>query len=166
MNSTNIHASCVILAEAGKPFGLSHSGVLLLGASGSGKSDLALRLIDRGCKLVADDRTNLFVRDDKLIASAPEKLAGLIEVRGVGIVEMPFARESEIALVVELVAVEDIPRLPEAERYTPPAPLGLPEAAKPPRIRLTSFEASAPAKILWAVRAFREALFRDERNPK
>src|SRR5512146_1790449 len=100
----NIHASCVLLDGAAEAFGAPRdAGVLLLGESGRGKSDLALRLIERGAKLVADDRTELFVKDNALFARAPQSLAGLIEVRGAGIVALPFAAEARIALAVEMM---------------------------------------------------------------
>lgn len=84
--------------------------VLLLGPSGSGKSDLALRLIDRGAQLVADDQTLLTAEDGTLIASAVAGSAGLLEVRGVGIVRMATHPPAPVALVVQLG--ERGPRLP------------------------------------------------------
>lgn len=90
--------------------------VLIEGASGAGKSDLALRLIDRGAKLVSDDRT-LVVRDGgALIARAPQTLAGRIEVRGVGIAAVPYAAEAPVALLVRLET--EPPRMPERRRRT------------------------------------------------
>jgi len=73
-------------------------GVLLLGPSGAGKSDLLLRLIDRGFALIADDR--VCIEDG--IARAPDPLAGMIEVRGLGIIRLPFVRQTRLALVVQL----------------------------------------------------------------
>src|SRR3954462_6380174 len=98
----NIHASCVAIGSR---------GVLLLGASGAGKSDVALRLIDQGARLVADDRTILFVSGNALRAKAPASIKGLLEIRGVGIVELPVRPTAKIALVVRL-GKEDT-RLPE-----------------------------------------------------
>ncbi len=86
--------------------------VLLLGPSGAGKSDLALRLIDRGWRLVADDGVALAARGDALWASAPPSIAGLIEVRGVGIVSEPALAEARVVLAIDLVAPAE--RLPEA----------------------------------------------------
>src|SRR5579885_2213334 len=143
MDVANIHATCVALGEAGPRFGPDNRGVLLLGKSGSGKSDLALRLIGRGCELVSDDRCDLFVRGQMLCARAPERLARLMEVRGVGILELPHRAEAEIVLAVELVAPDGVPRLPQPERYRPPAPLP---------------EVSAPDKVIWAA-AFARNLF-------
>ena len=94
----SIHACCVVLSRAGDPFGApSDAGVLLIGPSGSGKSDLALRLIALGAVLVADDRVELFVQHGTLMARAPQALAGLVEIRGGGSVEMEYARLADIA---------------------------------------------------------------------
>jgi hypothetical protein len=161
MSVANIHASCVMLAKSA-PTGLYHAGVLLLGDSGAGKSDLALRLIEQGCLLVSDDRTELFVEGGKLKARAPAALAGLIEVRGLGILSLSYEKSAEVTLAVQLGAA--VPRLPPPERYVPPAPLDLPQAAQPALIRLNAFEASATAKLRWAVTAFQQNLFRDQSN--
>ncbi|HEY2032819.1 MAG TPA: HPr kinase/phosphatase C-terminal domain-containing protein [Rhizomicrobium sp.] len=161
----NIHASCVLL-DAATAFGAPEdAGVLLLGESGKGKSDLTLRLIERGAKLVADDRTELFARDGALFARAPKSLAGLLEVRGLGIVALPFATEARIALAVEMVEEGYVPRMPERERYVTPPELSVHEDERPPLIRLAPFAASAPAKVAMAAAAFSKALFREHRNP-
>jgi len=158
----NIHASCLVLGRAGQPFGAPEdAGVLILGASGSGKSDLALRLIERGAVLVADDRVDLFASDGRLWGSATGNLAGLVEIRGVGIVSLPSRSEAAIALVVELVAPDTVSRLPEHGTYAPPEKLGLPEGAWPPLLKLAALESSAPAKVAAAAAAFAHALFRD-----
>ena len=85
-----MHGSCAARAEA---------GVLLLGPPGSGKSDLVLRLLDRGFALVADDRV-----ESTTFGSAPSALAGLLEVRGLGIVRLPYLSSCRLALVVRWVA--------------------------------------------------------------
>ena len=151
--STNIHASCV--AIGGK-------GVLLLGKSGAGKSDLALRLIDGGAKLVADDRCELFLRGGKLYARAPDSIAGLIEMRGLGIIALPHVKSACVTLAVELAA--SLARLPEQAFYTPPA--GLTPKAPVPLIRVNAEGASAPARIRAAVGAFAKGGFRHTFNPK
>ena len=87
------HASSVLIDER---------VVLLAGASGQGKSDLALRLIDRGALLISDDYTILVHRNGTLYASPPANIAGLLEIRGVGIVNMAFAAESPVALILDL----------------------------------------------------------------
>jgi RNase adaptor protein for sRNA GlmZ degradation len=88
--------------------------VLLMGRSGAGKSDLALRLIDRGWRLVADDRVEAFARNGVAWARAPAALAGLLEVRDVGIVDEPAIAESAVALVIDLDAAPE--RLPEPHK--------------------------------------------------
>jgi serine kinase of HPr protein (carbohydrate metabolism regulator) len=125
---------------------LSGIGILLRGDSGSGKSDLALRLIDAGARLVSDDRVDLVARAGVIVASAPATIAGKLEVRGVGIVEMPWVEEADLGLTVDLVAPRDVERLPEPAfcRY-----LGV----ALPRLALAPFEASAVAKLKLAVRA-------------
>jgi hypothetical protein len=138
--TANIHASCVAVGK---------KGVLLLGASGAAKSDLALRLIDEGAMLVADDRTDLFVRRGNLFGRAPEILAGLIEVRGLGIARLRRRKEIAIALVVRLGQAGA--RLPQRQFYTP-AP-SLRNAAPVCLITMDGREASASAKIRLALAA-------------
>ena len=145
---TNIHASCV--AIDGK-------GVLLLGVSGAGKSDLALRLIDSGARLVADDRTILFVKNDALHAKAPPSIKGLLEIRGVGIVKLPVRASVKLALAVTLG--REGARLPTLHFYRPPSVLKT--TTKLPQITLDAHFASTPAKIRAALAAFSRALFRD-----
>jgi serine kinase of HPr protein (carbohydrate metabolism regulator) len=160
----NIHATCIRLAQAGRAFGAPASaGVLLLGPSGAGKSDLALRLIERGAQLVADDRTDLFIRRNRLHASAPKRIAGYMEIRGLGIVELPHAAAVRISLVVDLK--HDVARMPVHTRYRPPKALTLAAAACPHRIVLNPFEFSAPAKVAAAAAAFVSGLLRDNVKP-
>jgi serine kinase of HPr protein (carbohydrate metabolism regulator) len=133
----NIHASCVAIGR---------KAVLLLGPSGAGKSDLALRLIDGGARLVADDRVDLILKDGRWIASPPGTIAGLIEVRGLGIVTLPVLRRAPVMLAVRLT--KQVPRLPEPDFFRPAGK----KAVKIPQIALNPFEASAPAKIRLALR--------------
>ncbi len=149
--SANIHASCVTIG--GK-------GVLLLGPSGAGKSDLALRLLDEGAKLVADDRCELFMRGGKLCARPPEAIAGLLEMRGIGIIALPHAKSAVLALAVRLGASRV--RLPEPAFYTPP----LKSAPPLPLILVKAEAASATARIRAALAAFSQNRFRDTFNPK
>ena len=124
--------------------------IVLFDYVGAGKSDLALRLIALGAELVADDRTDLAVLRARLVASAPKTIAGMLEVRGVGIVKIPRSRRAPISLVVELT--RKVARLPERETWAPPAPLR--PARCPPLLRLNPFEASAAEKLLLAVREY------------
>ncbi|HEY0281644.1 MAG TPA: HPr kinase/phosphatase C-terminal domain-containing protein [Rhizomicrobium sp.] len=160
----NIHATCVRLGRAGAAFGAPpDAGVLLLGKSGAGKSDLALRLIALGAALVADDRTDLYVWHRRLYARPPARLAGLIEIRGIGILKLPHAPRARVALVVELG--RGAKRLPDHRRYRPPAGLALPAAAAPPIVKIVPFEASATAKIVAVTAAYALGLYRDTFNP-
>ena len=120
--------------------------VLLRGPSGSGKSDLALRLIDAGARLVADDQSELRRIGDAIAVRAPAVLSGLIEVRGVGLVRCEPVSDAPLALIVDLVAAEAVERLPSpcSEKM-----LGV----ELPRLALAPFEASAPAKLRVALRA-------------
>jgi serine kinase of HPr protein (carbohydrate metabolism regulator) len=131
-----LHASSVLIEGR---------AVLIAGRSGSGKSDLALRLIDRGALLVADDYTRLDVRDGRLIASPPSTIAGQIEARGVGILELDSAAEGVVSLLVDLEGT--IERLPDEP--VPTTPL---EGIAIPTVALAAFEASAPIKVEHALR--------------
>ena len=90
LSSENLHASAVAL---------DGRAVLISGPSGSGKSDLALRLLDRGFTLVSDDRTIVRKVGSKLVASAPDTIKGKLEIRGVGIVDMDTVTDVPVALV-------------------------------------------------------------------
>jgi HPr kinase/phosphorylase len=152
MNYVNVHASCVALGR---------QGVLILGDSGAGKSDLALRLIDDSATLVADDRTEIYIVRGALYARAPGSIAGLIEVRGLGVIAQPYRRSVKLALAVRLGSPGH--RLPDPAFYTPPARL---KVAKPlPFIMLDGAAASAPARIRLALAAFAKGLFREDFNP-
>jgi HPr kinase/phosphorylase len=111
-------------------------GVLLIGPSGSGKSDLALRLLGRGFSLVADDRVDI----EDGVAASPASLAGLLEVRGLGIVRLPFAATARLALVVELGSLGE--RLPTPARHPG---LGL------PLVQIDAAAASAAERVALAL---------------
>ena len=98
-----VHATAVMIEE---------KGVLLRGPSGSGKSDLALRLIDDGAVLIADDRTALTHRDGSVVAQCPASIAGQLEVRGIGIVDFPYIAEATLSMIVDLVSSDQVDRLP------------------------------------------------------
>jgi serine kinase of HPr protein (carbohydrate metabolism regulator) len=132
-----LHASCVQLGGV---------GVVLLGASGVGKSDLALRLIDAGAMLVADDQLHVEASATGLLGRPDETLAGLLEVRGLGILRLPYCRVSPLGLVVELDRAGPMSRLPEPSSYTL-----LGTALR--YLRLDPRQASAGAKVRLALTA-------------
>lgn len=121
--------------------------LLLRGAAGSGKSDLALRLIDAGARLVADDQSELCRRGDSIIVCAPATIAGLFEVRGIGLFRLDALAEAPVALIVDLVPPDAIERLPTRQTATI---LGV----VLPLIAVTPFEASVAAKLRLALGAF------------
>jgi HPr kinase/phosphorylase len=156
VKTANIHASCVAIGA---------KGVLILGDSGAGKSDLALRLMDAGARLVADDRTELYAAKGRLMARAPASIAGLIEVRGLGIVAQPFRKNVGLALAIQLGAPIDLRnrRMPDPAFYLPPKGLG--EVEPVPLIILDGRAPSAPAKVRLALAAFAKGLIRQSFNP-
>jgi len=121
------------------------AGILLRGPSGSGKSDLALRLIDSGATLVADDRVVLSRRAGQVLAGVPDTIAGKMEVRGLGIVSVPASGPLPLRLVVDLTAPHEVERLPKAAETVL---LGV----ALPLMHLAPFEPSAPAKLRLALR--------------
>lgn len=131
-----IHASCVAVDGA---------GILLRGPSGSGKSDLALRMIDEGARLVADDQVVIAQTDGQIVASAPDRLAGLIEVRGLGVIRIDPLAQAPLILVADLMATDAIERMPEPDSTQL---LGI----DLPLFRLDPFPASASAKLRLAAR--------------
>ena len=130
LSAETVHASTV--ASEGR-------AVLITGPSGSGKSDLTLRLLDRGFILVSDDQTIVKRNGDQLIASAPPSIAGKLEIRGIGIVEMETVSDVPVALIVELTS--EIQRLPDDSRERPV--LGVPV----PLVSIDAMTASAPSKV-------------------
>ena len=103
-------------------------------------------LVHQAVHLVADDYTELFFRDDALFARAPEKISRLLEVRGLGIVDLEKTCEAKVALVVDLVEAAELSRLPD-----PSSQVLLVECVNVPRLRLSTNEPSAPAKLLLAL---------------
>jgi serine kinase of HPr protein (carbohydrate metabolism regulator) len=128
-----IHASCVAIGGR---------GVLLAGRSGVGKSDLAARLIDRGAELVSDDYTELRCVGETLLARAPTTIAGKLELRGIGIIELEPAADVAICLYADLDSPPE--RLPEA------ATVRL-AGLEIPRVALAALEPSAPLKLEYAL---------------
>ncbi|MEQ1755354.1 MAG: HPr kinase/phosphatase C-terminal domain-containing protein [Micropepsaceae bacterium] len=128
-----VHATTIDLAGA---------GVMILGVSGAGKSELALRLIHEGALLVCDDQTELEALGASWIARAPEPIAGLLEVRGVGIVRVATKSQTTVRLVVKLTA-DAAERMPEPGTWCPPACQG----PAIPAVLLQSGETSLPAKL-------------------
>jgi len=134
LSSETVHASSVAIEGR---------AVLITGPSGSGKSDLALRLLDRGFTLVSDDQTLVKKTGARLMASAPPTIRGKLEIRGVGIVEMETVDEVPVALVVELT--NDIQRLPDDSRERPLLGIGV------PLISVDAMTASAASKVALAL---------------
>jgi len=128
----------------GTSVALDGGGVLLRGPSGSGKSDLALRLIDGGAALVADDQTALSRKGEEILASAPPQIAGRMEVRGLGVIRLSAVSDIPVRIVVDIVPADEVERLPK------PAETMLLGVALPV-LRLAAFAASTPAKIRLAV---------------
>jgi HPr kinase/phosphorylase len=145
-DSQLVHGTCLVIGGC---------GVLVLGPPGSGKSDLALRLIDqpgRGtgaealtAHLVADDQVVITRRGTRLLAAAPPRLAGLIEVRGLGIVGVDHVAEAEVRLAVRLAEAGSIERMPDDGERLLLLDIALPEVA------IDAAAASAPARIRAAV---------------
>lgn len=140
-----VHATCV--AAAGR-------GILISGPSGSGKSDLALRFITSGdierlCgappRLVGDDQIVLENVSGRVIARPPTQLAGKLEVRGLGIVDFAHVAEADVALLVKLVASNEVPRMSDNDICTDLLGVSL------PLVRLNALEPSAHIKMALAL---------------
>ncbi len=134
ISAETVHASTVAIEGR---------AVLIAGPSGAGKSDLALRLLDRGFTLVSDDQTIVKKVGDRLLASAPPNIAGKLEIRGIGIVDMEAVGDLPVALLVQLTS--DIQRLPDDSRERPILGVSL------PLITIDAMTASAPSKVALAL---------------
>ncbi|MEO1314022.1 MAG: HPr kinase/phosphatase C-terminal domain-containing protein, partial [Pseudomonadota bacterium] len=106
-DAPTLHASCVAMGER---------AALITGASGSGKSTLALRLIGQGAMLVADDQVHLRRIDQTLHGTPPAATAGLLEVRGLGLLQLNYQVWAQIVLVIDLDLPPDVPRLPQLRK--------------------------------------------------
>ncbi len=126
-----IHATCIAIAG---------TGVLIRGPSGAGKSDLALRLIDGGAELVADDYCETHASGSQLTVQSPANIAGKIELRGYGIVALPYRKSAAVRLVVDLMPEKDIERMPETTTC-------IIDGVSLPRLMVDAFSASAAAKV-------------------
>jgi serine kinase of HPr protein (carbohydrate metabolism regulator) len=134
LSSEALHASAVAI---------DGRAVLLMGPSGAGKSDLALRLLDRGFTLVSDDQTLVRREGARLLASAPDTIAGKLEIRGIGIVAMESVANVPVCLLVELSS--DIQRLPDDSRERPILGLSV------PLVSIDAMTASAASKVALAL---------------
>ena len=134
LSAETVHASTV--ASDGR-------AVVIMGPSGAGKSDLALRLLDRGFTLVSDDQTLLKREGTRLVASAPPTIAGKLEIRGIGIVEMETVTNIPVGLLVDLTS--EIMRLPDENRERPLLGISV------PLISIDAMTASAPSKVALAL---------------
>jgi HPr kinase/phosphorylase len=136
MTSLQIHGTCVSFAEG---------AVLIKGPSGAGKSDLAYRLVsDQGGLLVADDQVCLSSRNEALVAESKAGWQGRLELRGLGIISLPAAERANVVLLVELVAGDQVPRLP-VPKYEEII------GHRVPVLRLSAFDATTAAKVRLAV---------------
>ena len=130
LSSEMLHATTVAKGDR---------AVVIAGRSGSGKSDLALRLLYRGFVLVSDDQTMVRKDGDGLVASAPPTIKGKLEVRGIGIVEVETVDDVPVCLIVDLA--ESIERMPESGLQRTMLGVAIPV------IGLDAMSASAPAKV-------------------
>jgi serine kinase of HPr protein (carbohydrate metabolism regulator) len=134
LSSETLHASCVAIGGR---------AVLIAGRSGTGKSDLALRLIDRGARLVSDDYTIVRRVEGRLLARAPANIEGRIEIRGLGILSLETESDVPVALFVDLDRRPE--RMRQADEQVSVAGVQLPAVAIAP------LEPSAPVKLEMAL---------------
>ncbi len=125
----------------GTSFKIEGKGILLRGKPGAGKSDLALRMIHRGAILIADDQTIIENSMEGLMMSPPQGLQGKLEVRGIGLIDVPFCKNHLLHFLIDLKPWQNIERLPEKDFETL-------EGLSIPRYEIDPFEPSAVEKIL------------------
>jgi HPr kinase/phosphorylase len=140
MVESAIHATVVAIGKW---------GIAITGPSGSGKSDLALRLMDRGAKLVGDDYVGIVDEANLPIARAAANLTGKIEVRGLGIVPMDYLDQATLRLIIVLGG--------GGERMPDPSALQSLAGFAFPSLRLDAFTASAPIKVELALQTLVDA---------
>ena len=133
----------------GSAVAIDGNGVLLLGPSGSGKSDLALRLIDRGAKLICDDILHIENRDGLLQLTCAPNITGKIEVRGIGICTVEVLASAPLRLIVELA--RDVDRMPPKYQSVTIAGYSV------PMFKLDPFQASSVLKVEWALKSVTDA---------
>lgn len=126
----SVHATSVVFCGR---------GLLLRGPSGAGKTDLALRLMEAGGMLIADDYTALSLRDGRVWMMPPETIKGMIEIRGYGPVRVPHGGGAILDMILDCLPVAP-PRLPEKRVETL---LGV----SVPVLQMAALEASAVAKL-------------------
>jgi serine kinase of HPr protein (carbohydrate metabolism regulator) len=134
ISAETLHASTVAI---------DGRAVLITGPSGSGKSDLALRLLDRGFTLVSDDRTVVKRDGDRLLAAPAPNIAGKLEIRGIGIIDLESVGDVPVAIIVELTS--DIQRLPDDSRVRPILGVAV------PFVTIDAMTASAASKVALAL---------------
>lgn len=140
MTGKLVHATAIAIND---------HGVLLVGPSGSGKSDLALRLIDRGAVLISDDAVYIEQSSGKALLQAAPNIEGRIELRGVGIIEVPHTKYTAMRMVAEMAAPDE--RIPSTNLSTNIAGHSVPS------VKIAALEASAPLKVEYALRSIIEA---------
>lgn len=131
-----MHASAVALEGR---------AILLRGPSGHGKSDLALRLMDEGADLISDDYVELSVENDHIIARPPETIRGMMEVRGLGLMTVPFVEKAPLVLAFNLMPSAQVDRFPmhRCNLFIDGSPV--------PLLNIDGMAASSPAKIRLAL---------------
>ena len=143
----NIHGTAIAIEE---------KAALIRGASGSGKSDLAYRCIQfaktdpdiKNCMLVTDDRAIITSENKSLLVEPPENISGKIELRGIGIIPIPYIKRAELKIVIDLVNSENVPRLQIP--FNPESTTQILDQ-KIPNIKLSAKEPSAHLKVLYAL---------------
>ena len=141
-NTARLHGTCI--AIDGK-------AVMFRGPSASGKSDLALRCLKflptfgMMTSLVSDDQVLASQNNDVIMVRPPETIAGKLEVRGIGIVEMDYCANARLCLVLDLVDLDQVDRLPDLSQSEQLLGVSI------PTLRLTPWEPSAPIKVALAL---------------